>query len=199
MRFDVAVMVISIGEAIVGCLASGVHEYASPASATISMPISKVGDSVSRCEDGSREMDERSDVRRILEHGGSRRSNPGARFKRRAYLVRAPPEKFDLIDQRKLGDVETWAHLAVCGDEVYVRDMKGLTAYKWPRSRQVSRLHVFGKFKRTYQTAHIANVDEFDGSRTARCRGLYGVSVPAPDFRSWPAAAICSEAASAWR
>jgi len=48
------------------------------------------------------------------------------------YLVRATPEKFDVIDQRKVGDVETWAHLAVCGDEVYVRDMKGLTAYRWP-------------------------------------------------------------------
>jgi outer membrane protein assembly factor BamB len=48
------------------------------------------------------------------------------------YLVRATPEKFDLLDQKKLGDVEAWAHLAVCGDEVFVRDMKGLTSYRWP-------------------------------------------------------------------
>ena len=25
----------------------------------------------------------------------------------------------------------TWAHLVVCGDEVYIRDLKGLTAYSW--------------------------------------------------------------------
>jgi outer membrane protein assembly factor BamB len=48
------------------------------------------------------------------------------------YLVHATPEKFDLLDQRKLGDTEAWAHLAVCGDEVFVRDMKCLTAYRWP-------------------------------------------------------------------
>ena len=48
------------------------------------------------------------------------------------YLVRATPEKFDLLDERKVSDADTWAHLAVCGDEVYVRDLKGLTAYRWP-------------------------------------------------------------------
>lgn len=48
------------------------------------------------------------------------------------YLVRATPEKLDVLDQKKLGDVEAWAHLVVCGDEVFVRDMKGLTAYRWP-------------------------------------------------------------------
>jgi outer membrane protein assembly factor BamB len=49
------------------------------------------------------------------------------------YLLAADPKKFDLLDQRKVGEAETWAHLAVCGDEVYVRDMKGLTVYRWPR------------------------------------------------------------------
>jgi outer membrane protein assembly factor BamB len=48
------------------------------------------------------------------------------------YLLNANPKKFDLLDQRKVGDAETWGHLAVCGDEVFVRDMKGLTAYRWP-------------------------------------------------------------------
>jgi len=47
------------------------------------------------------------------------------------YLVRATPEKFDLIDQRKISDLDTWAHLASCGNEVFVRDMKGLTVYRW--------------------------------------------------------------------
>jgi hypothetical protein len=48
------------------------------------------------------------------------------------YLVRANPAKFELLDERKLGETDTWGHLAVCGDEVFVRDMKGLTAYRWP-------------------------------------------------------------------
>jgi outer membrane protein assembly factor BamB len=48
------------------------------------------------------------------------------------YLFRATPEKYDLLDQRKISDVDTWAHLAVCGDEEFVRDLKGLTAYRWP-------------------------------------------------------------------
>jgi outer membrane protein assembly factor BamB len=47
------------------------------------------------------------------------------------YLIRATPEKFDLLDQRKISESETWPHLAVCGDEVFVRDHKGLTAYRW--------------------------------------------------------------------
>jgi outer membrane protein assembly factor BamB len=48
------------------------------------------------------------------------------------YLIHATPEKYDLLDQRKVSDQDTWAHLAVCGDEVFVRDFKGVTAYRWP-------------------------------------------------------------------
>lgn len=46
-------------------------------------------------------------------------------------LVNANPEKFELLGQRHVSDSSTWAHLAVCGDEVFVRDLKGLTAYRW--------------------------------------------------------------------
>ena len=49
------------------------------------------------------------------------------------YLLAANPKKFELLDQRKVGEAETWGHLAVCGDEVYVRDMKGITAYRWSK------------------------------------------------------------------
>ena len=48
------------------------------------------------------------------------------------FLFRATPDKFDLLDRRKVGEADTWAHLAVCGDEVFVRDLKGLTVYRWP-------------------------------------------------------------------
>jgi len=51
------------------------------------------------------------------------------------YLFRATPKEFDLLDQRKVADAETWAHVAVCGDEVFVRDLTGLTAWKWGKPR----------------------------------------------------------------
>lgn len=47
------------------------------------------------------------------------------------YLFRANREKFELLDQRKLTKEETWAHLAVAGDELFVRELNALTAYRW--------------------------------------------------------------------
>jgi len=49
-------------------------------------------------------------------------------------LLKANPEKLDLIDQRHISDQPTWAHLAVCGGEIFVRDLKGLTAYRWSQA-----------------------------------------------------------------
>lgn len=46
-------------------------------------------------------------------------------------LIRANPDKFELLDQRHLSDSPTWAHLAVCGEELFVRDLKGLSVYRW--------------------------------------------------------------------
>ncbi len=49
-------------------------------------------------------------------------------------LIRANPEKFDLLDEREVASDNTWAHVAVDGDEVYVRELKALTAYRWQRT-----------------------------------------------------------------
>ena len=46
-------------------------------------------------------------------------------------LIHATPEKFDLLDSRKISDQETWGHLAVCGDQVFIRELKGISAYRW--------------------------------------------------------------------
>ncbi|WLD13796.1 PQQ-binding-like beta-propeller repeat protein [Planctellipticum variicoloris] len=46
-------------------------------------------------------------------------------------LIRATPEKFDLLDEVHLTDDSTWAHLAVAGHELFIRDLKGLTACQW--------------------------------------------------------------------
>jgi len=46
-------------------------------------------------------------------------------------LIRATPESFELVGEAKVAEEESWAHLAVEGRELYVRDLKGLTAYEW--------------------------------------------------------------------
>ena len=46
-------------------------------------------------------------------------------------LFRATPEEFDLIDERKISQAETWAHVAVCGGQVFVRELNALAAYTW--------------------------------------------------------------------
>ena len=47
-------------------------------------------------------------------------------------MLRANPEQFELIDERKVGD-DTWAHLAVTNDRLFVRDLRALKIYQWKR------------------------------------------------------------------
>jgi outer membrane protein assembly factor BamB len=47
------------------------------------------------------------------------------------FLLRANKEKFDQLDQRKLTNAETWAHLAAADDELFVRELNALTVYRW--------------------------------------------------------------------
>ncbi|MGV3757214.1 MAG: PQQ-binding-like beta-propeller repeat protein [Verrucomicrobiota bacterium] len=47
------------------------------------------------------------------------------------HLFKATPEKFEVLDSRKLGDAEMWAHLTVAGQEIYVREQNALVAYRW--------------------------------------------------------------------
>ncbi|WP_439622421.1 outer membrane protein assembly factor BamB family protein [Gemmata sp.] len=47
------------------------------------------------------------------------------------FLVKANPAEFELLDKRKVCDADAWAHLAVSGDEVVVRDLTGLTCWRW--------------------------------------------------------------------
>jgi len=46
-------------------------------------------------------------------------------------LIHATPEKFDLLDSTKISDEETWGHLAVCGDQVFIRELNGISVYRW--------------------------------------------------------------------
>ncbi|MEM9345412.1 MAG: PQQ-binding-like beta-propeller repeat protein [Planctomycetota bacterium] len=45
-------------------------------------------------------------------------------------LINATPEKFDITSEWKVTDQETWGHLAVVGDVLYIRELKGLVAYR---------------------------------------------------------------------
>ncbi len=46
-------------------------------------------------------------------------------------LIKANPKAFELVDERQVSDQETWAHVAVCGEEIFVRELKGLSAFIW--------------------------------------------------------------------
>lgn len=47
------------------------------------------------------------------------------------FLIKANPAKFDLIDQREVSKEETWAHLAVVGDQIIIRDLNNLLVFQW--------------------------------------------------------------------
>jgi outer membrane protein assembly factor BamB len=46
------------------------------------------------------------------------------------HLMRANPEKFELLDSKELTKSPAWAHLAVAGDELFVRELNAITAYR---------------------------------------------------------------------
>ncbi len=45
-------------------------------------------------------------------------------------LLQANPAKLEIVSQRKVGD-DTWAHLAVAGDQIFIRELLALAAYDW--------------------------------------------------------------------
>ena len=46
-------------------------------------------------------------------------------------LIAANPEKFELVDKIEVSEGETWAHLAVDGDQVFIRELDALSAWTW--------------------------------------------------------------------
>jgi outer membrane protein assembly factor BamB len=53
-------------------------------------------------------------------------------------LIDANPEAFQLLDRRKITKQDTWAHVAVAGDHVFVRELKAITAYRWQEPATIS-------------------------------------------------------------
>ena len=46
-------------------------------------------------------------------------------------LFEGTAEKFTRLGTKKIADQETWAHVAVCGDEIFVRELEGLALWRW--------------------------------------------------------------------
>ena len=46
-------------------------------------------------------------------------------------LIKANPKAFELLDERQVSDQDAWAHLAVCGDEVFVRERTAVGVFRW--------------------------------------------------------------------
>ncbi len=46
-------------------------------------------------------------------------------------LIQANPAKFELLGTLKISEDETWAHLAICDNEVFIRELSGMVVYRW--------------------------------------------------------------------
>ena len=46
-------------------------------------------------------------------------------------LIRANASEYEELSSRKVSAAEAWAHLAVAGSQVFVRDLESLTVWEW--------------------------------------------------------------------
>lgn len=49
----------------------------------------------------------------------------------RLLLIHADPNRFVLADSRKISTEETWGHLAIAGQDIYIRERNAIAAYRW--------------------------------------------------------------------
>jgi len=47
------------------------------------------------------------------------------------YLIEADPKEFKVLDTREITENESWAHLAISGDQIFIRDLKTLSVFQW--------------------------------------------------------------------
>ncbi|MCF7957032.1 MAG: PQQ-like beta-propeller repeat protein [Phycisphaerae bacterium] len=46
-------------------------------------------------------------------------------------LIEADPKAFILIDRLQVAKQETWGHVAVAGEQVFIRELQAITVYRW--------------------------------------------------------------------
>ncbi len=50
-------------------------------------------------------------------------------------LIQASPDEFKLVSSQHISDQSTWAHLAVVGSQVFVRELKAMTVFDWGQTK----------------------------------------------------------------
>jgi outer membrane protein assembly factor BamB len=53
----------------------------------------------------------------------------------RLLLIEANPQKFELIGSIQISDTETWAHLAISGNELFIRELDAIAGYRWMHAK----------------------------------------------------------------
>ena len=46
-------------------------------------------------------------------------------------LLRANPEKLEVLDKKRISDQECWGHIAIAGNEIFVRELNAVSAFSW--------------------------------------------------------------------
>jgi outer membrane protein assembly factor BamB len=46
-------------------------------------------------------------------------------------LIHATPDKFELIDRREISTSPTWAHLAIAGEQIFIREQEAISVFNW--------------------------------------------------------------------
>ncbi len=54
------------------------------------------------------------------------------------YLFAANPERFELLDELEVAQASTWGHLAVSGDELFVRELEAVVSLRWAQDGRAS-------------------------------------------------------------
>lgn len=50
-------------------------------------------------------------------------------------LIKANPKEFELLSEKQVSDEETWAHLAIAGEELFIRELNAIAAWSWRTSK----------------------------------------------------------------
>ena len=45
--------------------------------------------------------------------------------------MRASAERFELIDELEVAKTSTWGHIAISDRELFVRELQGISAFRW--------------------------------------------------------------------
>lgn len=52
-------------------------------------------------------------------------------------MIKANPKEFQLLDQRQVSEDETWAHLAVVGNELFIRELRAMAKFNWQSPKRI--------------------------------------------------------------